>query len=226
MFNFHFLLHDYRKRQQFTDELEWSDARQHLNHWQEYVHLYQTFHNAWKLATNPIVGLRLWRATPKRARILEYGCSLAPYYYCYRRFFSHLGCKFVLADIPNYPFHYAKYLYRDDEQVEFITINAEDFSDPLAGLAQDQFDVVILTTVYEHLDDPLFVTEYLLSRLKPGGLFVFDYIKSHGHGLDHPRALDDREAALRSILQQTAVIHGDVDISDDVGWCMARKLAD
>ena len=78
--------------------------------------------------------------------------------------------------------------------------------------------------MFEHLDEPLFVAKYLLDRLNPGGLFVFDYIKSHGHGLDHPRALEEREATLKLILEQTTIIQGDIDdISQDVGWCLAKK---
>jgi len=155
-------------------------------------------------------------------RILEYGCSLAPYYYCYREFFSHLNCKWSLADIPNFPFHYAKYLYRNDPDVEFITINDVDFTNPLGEASE--FDVILLTTVLEHLDDPLFISGYLLKRLKTGGLLVFDYIKSEGKGLDHPRALEMRQECLRSILAQTQIVNGKInDINESISLCIAKK---
>ena len=162
--DFNALLHEYRKRQQHVGELSWSDAAQHVANWQEPEGIYQTLHNARKLALHPIAGFRVWRRVPRGARVLEYGCSLAPYYYCYRLYFSHLECSHVLADIPNFPFHYAKYLYRHDAEVEFATIDPEKFREPLAGLAgEERFDVIIVTTVFEHLDDPPFV-----SPLPPG----------------------------------------------------------
>ena len=219
---FFMLLHEYRKRQQHTSQLEWDDAGQHLANWQHISQIYSTLHFVRKLAVHPIVNNNLWRKVSKSGRILEYGCSLAPYYYCYREFFSHLGCKWILADIPNYPFHYAKYLYRNDLEVDFVTINAADFKNPL-GEASD-FDVIILTTVLEHLDNPLLVSEYLLNRLKLGGLLVFDYIKSEGTGLDHPKALEMREDCLKSILERTQVIYGRInDINKSIGLCIAQK---
>jgi SAM-dependent methyltransferase len=216
------LTHDYRKRQQHTAQFYWNDASQHIKNWQDPSQMYATFHLARKLASRPIVTLKLWRKISKGAHILEYGCSLAPYYYCYRKFFSHLNCKWTLADIPNFPFHYAKYLYRNDLEAEFVTIKSEDFSNPLAE--KKDFDVIILITVLEHLDNPLFVSKYLLDRLKPGGLFVFDYIKSDGIGLDHPNAVDMREDCIKLILGKTEILYGKInDINENIGLCIAKK---
>ncbi|MYD96051.1 MAG: class I SAM-dependent methyltransferase [Gammaproteobacteria bacterium] len=225
--DFNALLHDYRKGQQHVDELQWAGPAKHVENWQAPQFLYQTFHNARKLALRPVIGLRLWRYVTRGSRILEYGCSLAPYYHCYRRYFSHLRCSFVLADIPNFPFHYAKYLYCRDDEVEFVTINPTMFSDPLADVpGQDsRFDVIVITEVFEHLDNPLFVAGYLLERLKPNGLFVFDYIKSEGHGLDHPNALRTREETISEVLKTTRIIHGEAsNPRESVGFCIAQKV--
>lgn len=226
--DFNGLLHEYRKRQQHVGELKWGDAAQHVANWQDPDAIYLTFHNARRLALHPIVGLRLWRLVQRGSRVLEYGCSLAPYYYSYRLYFSHLNCSFVLADIPNFPFHYAKHLYRHDAEVEYATIDAEKFREPLASLEGGaRFDVIIVTTVFEHLDDPPFAARYLLDRLKPNGLLVFDYIKSEGHGLDHPNALRTRQATLSTILAETEVVDGDVDdLDESIGFCIARKRLD
>lgn len=151
--DFNALLYEYRRRQQHVEELSWGDAAQHVANWQDPDAIYLTFHNARRLALNPLAGLRLWRLVRRGSRVLEYGCSLAPYYYCYRHYFSHLGCSFVLADIPNF------------------------------------------------------------------------YIKSEGHGLDHPNALRTRQAALSTILGETAVVYGDVDdLDESIGFCVARKV--
>ncbi len=223
--DFFMLLHDYRKRAGHTSQLEWGDATQHLSNWQHPSQIYLTLHNVRKLATRPIVNLNLFKKVSKGTRILEYGCSLAPYYYCYREFFSHLEGKWILADIPNYSFHYAKYLYRNDEEVEFITINSEDFSNPLGEAGE--FDIIIFTTVLEHLDKPLVVSEYLLKRLKPGGLFVFDYIKSECTGLDHPSAVKMRVDCIKRILEKTQIVSGKIDdINESIGLCIAKKKTD
>jgi SAM-dependent methyltransferase len=220
--DFFMLLFDYRKRQQYTSQLEWGDSAQHLANWQNPNQIYSTMHYTSKLASNPLVCMKLWKKIVHNAHILEYGCSMAPYYYCYRGFFSHLDCRWTLADIPNFPFHYAKYLYRNDANVEFVTINENDFSNPLGEV--DNFDVIILTTVFEHLDNPMFVSDYLMKRLKPGGLFVFDYIKSEGVGLDHPKALEMRRDCLESILKHTSIIYGKInDINESIGLCIGQK---
>ena len=219
---FFILLHDYRKKQQYTSQLEWGGAAQHLKNWQKPNGIYSTLQNVRVLATNPSVCSSLWKHISKSARILEFGCSLAPYYYCYREFFSHLDCKWILADIPNFPFHYARYLYRNDAEVEFVIINENDFLNPLREL--DGFDVVILTTVLEHLDDPLFISKYLLKKLKPGGFLVFDYIKSDATGLDHPNALAMRRDCLRNIMTQVEIISGNIDnVDESLGLCIGRK---
>ncbi len=223
--DFFMLLYDYRKRQQESSQLEWTTPSQHLSNWQQPKQIYSTLHSVRVCAENPIRCLELWKKVSKGMYILEYGCSLAPYYYCYHEFFSHLKCKWVLADIPNFPFHYAKYLYRNDPDLEFITINENDFLNPLKEVTA--FDVIILTTVFEHLDNPLFVAEYLLKRLKKGGLFVFDYIKSEGKGLDHPKSLEMRTDCLKYILDKTNIIYGKIkNINESIGLCIGQKKDD
>jgi SAM-dependent methyltransferase len=213
--------HEYRKRQQYT-HATWDGPAQHVAHWQQPGELYATFHHVRKAATRPIVARAFWKRVTPGMRILEYGCSPAPFYHCYREFYSHLRCRWVLADLPNYPFHYARYLYRNDAEVDFVVITAERFSDPLAGAGE--FDAIVITTVLEHVDDPVFVVEYLLDRLKPGGLLVFDYIKSEALGRDHPRALAEREACLYRILARASVVHGSVaDLTGSIGLCIAEK---
>jgi SAM-dependent methyltransferase len=221
-FDFFMLLHDYRKQIQYMTQLTWNDPAQHVVNWQNPPQIFLTFLYTRKFALNPTEGINLLSRIPKGSRVLEYGCSLAPYYHGYREFFSHLDCTWILADIPNFPFHYAKYLYRNDAGVDFVTIDSQSFADPLGE--KTNFDAIILTTVFEHLDDPLFTAKYLLERLRPGGIFIFDYIKSEGIGLDHPNAVKTREDCLKFILEQTQIIDGKIDdINQSVGLCVARK---
>lgn len=220
--DFFALIHEYRKRQQHTTGLAWGDADRHIANWQSPAHLYQTLHLAAKQALHPLVSPDLWHRVPRRARILEYGCSLAPCYQCYREFYSHLDCDWVLADIPNFPFHYARYRYRNDAKATYVVIDAGDLVDPLHDARE--YDVIIVSAVLEHLAEPRAIAEYLLARLKPGGLFVFDYVKSDGTGLDHPEALAQRTDCLKSILDRVDVIKGRIDdLEQSVGWTIARK---
>ena len=221
--DFFMLFHDYRKRAQYVNSLRWDTPETHVNNWQNPNEIFSIFYNVRKTALNPIVGHHLWKKIKKNSQILEYGCSLAPYYYCYRQFFSHLHCKWLLADIPNFPFHYAKYLYRNDGSVNLLTIYPCDFKKPLKD--NKNFDVIILTTVLEHLDDPIFVSNHLLDRLKINGLFVFDYVISKGTGLDTPIALEKRKDCLHDIIRRTKIMSGKLDVSEDVSLCIGKKIS-
>lgn len=222
LLEFHQLLFNYRKKEQYIDELDWDTPEAHVNNWQKPSQLFTTFHNVRKTALTPVIGHHLWKRLKKKSKVLEYGCSIAPYYFSYRQFLTHLDCQWVLADIPNFPSHYAKYLYKHDECAEFLTILPDQFRSPLKE--HKNFDVIILTTVLEHLDDPEFVSGYLLDRLNTGGLFVFDYVISEGTGLDTPESLKKRVACLELILERVNIEFGSVDVSKDVRLCIGKKL--
>lgn len=221
--DFFHLLYDYRKRQQFTTDLEWDDASKHLQNWQHPNQIYSTLHHVERMASNPFVHPPFWRFLPPQGSVLEYGCSSAPYYNCYRKFFSHRRCSWTLVDLPNFPFHYAKYLYRNDKGLDIITIDEKNFDDPLASDTRE-FDIIILTTVLEHLDDPVRVVQSLLKRLKVGGVFLFDFVKSEGTGLDHPVSLAKRKECLSLILESVEVLDGTLgDLDDSIPLIVSRK---
>jgi 2-polyprenyl-3-methyl-5-hydroxy-6-metoxy-1,4-benzoquinol methylase len=219
--DFFMLAHDYRKRQQHTKELNWSSAEQHVQNWQAPSEIYSTFAFVRNDALRPVIAPKLWSRLKAGAAVLEYGCSLAPFYSCYRKFYSHLDCRWTLADIANFPFHYAKYRYRRDPNVDFRTIGPDSFRDPLGTTRK--YDVIILTTVLEHLDDPVFVADYLTQRLQRGGYMVFDYVISQGKGLDTPQALKMRSECLSRILEQFDIVEGTVNIDQDVPVVVARR---
>lgn len=74
----------------------------------------------------------------------------------------------------------------------------------------------------EHLDDPVFVTDYLTQRLQRGGYLVFDYVISEGKGLDTPQALKMRSECLSRILEQFDIVEGAVNVDQDVPVVVAR----
>lgn len=103
------------------------------------------------------------------------------------------------------------------------TLVIDDFADPLAGVA-GQFDLIIVQTIFEHVDHPRRVGEYLLDRLKPGGLFLFDYVRTEGTGLDTPIALAERRSTLEYLGEQLTFEGGEFRIDDrSLHQCIGRK---
>lgn len=215
--DFYFLYHEYRKRQQLPQQLEWGSPDQHIRNWQNPVHLFSIFYYVRHQARCPIVPMHIWRYLSRSARILEYGCSLAPFYTCATEFCLTSGAHWTLADLPTFAYHYTKYRYRKRKDVTFITIS--DFSAPLAG--QGPFDAIFLTTVLEHVDDPVAVMEYLFGKMKSGAVLVFDYIKSDGTGLDTPSSLAARSACIELIRRRTKVVRGSLDTEGHIPLSIA-----
>ena len=218
--DFFMLLHDYRKRQQHMEELDWDTPEKHVRNWQDYGAIYSIFSLTRNAGTRPIVGRALWKHLKPGARILEYGCSLAPFYHTYRNFYAYRKCSWMLADLANFPFHYAKFIYRHDPNLNFHTIEPSAFVNPLPANAT--FDVVIVVNVFEHLDAPLLAAQYLLSRMTAGALLVFDFLESDGKGFDTPKGLEQREICLVYLSERLDVVYGSIDASKDVGFTIGR----
>jgi hypothetical protein len=222
VFDLLMLVHDYRKKGQRTGTLSWADGAEHVGNWQSPEQIYFTFTLARKHALQPVIGRRFWKHLRRGSKVLEYGAALAPFYNCYRNYFQHKACRWTLADLRTFPFHYAKYRYRHDAGVVFHDILPEDFSAPLREAGD--FDAVIMTAVFEHLDDPLRVAEHVIDRIKPGGIMLFDYLESDGKGLDTPGALRDRRRCLERMAVRLEVLEGPALTSDDfLGTVICRK---
>jgi 2-polyprenyl-3-methyl-5-hydroxy-6-metoxy-1,4-benzoquinol methylase len=209
VFDFHQLLFHYRRRFQSMETLEWNSADQHVSRWVAPQNVYQTFHFVRKYAFQPIRHRGLTTLLKPNARVLEYGCALAPMYRTWRRYGAHVPTTWVLADIPSFPFHYARHVYAHEASVEqFVTIWPDRFEDPLAGV-DGEFDMIVVQEVFEHLDRPRFVARYLLERLRQGGILIFDYIRSEARGLDTPRGLAERDDTLAFLAEHLEMIHGE-----------------
>ena len=222
--DFLMLFYDYRKKAGHTEVLNWQSTAMHVQNWQNPNQLFGTLQYCRKCALRPIRYVRLSKYLRRNARILEYGCGLAPMYRTYRSYLNHLPCTWILADLPNFPFHYAKYTYHQDNCIErFVTIDAERFRDPLHDV-QGSFDFIVIQEVFEHLDDPVFIASYLIDRLKDGGHLLFDYIKSEGTGLDTPAALENRIDALKILGNRLTMVEGCFAVADtSISRCVGRK---
>jgi SAM-dependent methyltransferase len=206
---FHQLRFHYRQcvhARNYDKQFSWNDEAEHLRNWQATDNIYLLFNGVAGCAVTPFRSRHLPRLLKRGARVLEYGCSMAPMYRTYREYLSHIPAQWVLADIPNLPFHYARHTYARDSEVEqFVTITEALFDDPLRNVEGD-FDLIIVQTVFEHLHKPRHIAEYLVNRLRGGGHLLFDYIESNGMALDTPSGVQERAATLEYLFDNLEVV--------------------
>lgn len=219
--DFHMLRMHYRIAFQETETIVWSDTKQHEENWKRDKNISILFH---QLYSDAISFPRNMNFIRKGDRVLEYGCSHAPYYRTYRKYYNHLKAKWTLADLKQISFLYSCYTYYQESSIEnLVIIDADNMDNPLYTI-DGNFDVIILTTVLEHVHNPLVVVKMLLSRLKKGGKFVFDYIKSEAKGLDSEAGLIGRKDALEYIKGSVNIVSGTLDnLDENIGLCIGIK---
>jgi 2-polyprenyl-3-methyl-5-hydroxy-6-metoxy-1,4-benzoquinol methylase len=223
LWDFRPLLFHYRCRFQRLAEPTWSSPAEHVGNWQRPEGLFATLQAVSRGAVDPVRSWALPRLLRPGVRALEYGCGVAPMYRTWRQFFAHIPTRWVLADIPGFPFHYARHVYGADAGAEFVCITPDRFADPLQGL-EGQFDLIVLLEVFEHLDEPRRLAGYLLDRLAPGGLLHFDYIESGATGLDTHAGLEQRGETLRYLQSRLDVLEGDTAPTGEIrGAVVGRK---
>lgn len=219
--DFHMLRMWYRVKNQATEQLSWDTIEEHMDNWKKDENMSMIFQQLYGNALSP------HRPLPyvhRNSRVLEYGCSHAPYYRSYRKYYNHKRARWVLADVKNISFLFSKYTYRNDCDIEeMIVIDEKNADNPLMGI-EGKFDVIILTTVLEHLHKPKMIVELLWNYLNGGGYFVFDYVKSEAMGLDSKQGLEQRIETLKYIKENLILVRGNLDnIEESVSLCIARK---
>lgn len=225
LMDFHGLRFLFRTRFAQLTEFAWDDSTRHLRNWQLPLNIHAILFFVFRAALEPLRCGTLLKVLKPGMRVLEFGCSIAPMYRTWRKFWSHVATEWVLADIPNFPFHYARHVYSRDREASFCLIAEELFDEPLKNVA-GSFDLIILQEVFEHLHKPLQMAGYLLDRLKPGGLFYFDYIRSDAKGHDTPAGLHERIPTLQFLSDKLEIVSGNFEVSDkSLGRCIGRKRA-
>lgn len=226
--DFYFLKNHYRIAFQGQTVAHDNDPQHHLEAWQAPATLYQLFHAVYKETVIDGIDGSAWIMAQalkhlghSPRRILEFGAAIGPlaklFYSLYR---PDPALQFYLADLQSLAFHYAGYRFRAYPQViPHLLTPQEAFIPTLEGA----FDLIFCMTVYEHLNQPLAVTQWFHEHLQQGGLLVFDYIKSHASGLDSQQGLNQREAVLDYIRQHFEVLAGRLDKSTNMGLTIARK---
>lgn len=213
----------YRIKFQSMAKNDWGDINSHLHNWTRPENIYLLFSCAYGSALNPFRNLGF--LNPKRKyRILEYGCSHAPYFRSWRNYYNFMDISWTLADIKNYTSLFSYYSYKNIEEIEnFIILDANNIHNPFIN-NDKKFDVIILTTVLEHVHNPSEVIHILTDNLQQKGILVFDYIKSDGIGLDSLQGLEGRKDALLFIKEKYDIISGDFkDLDRSIGLCIGVK---
>lgn len=217
--DFYFLYGSYRSRFSEISVPDYATDEQHLEAWQDYRSIFLLFYNQYKLALNPLVAQRFIKYIPKGGNVCEYGCGLAPISSSLCKYYLHHQVRISCADIPNILFHFTKWKFRNFKNVKLIPIKPQNDA-PLS----DTYDIVFCMAVLEHLPRPLSTLQHLYSKIKPGGYFVFDYVKSEGAGLDTATGLKDRLLALEYIIDHFNIIEGKVLLNGNhVGTTVCYK---
>jgi 2-polyprenyl-3-methyl-5-hydroxy-6-metoxy-1,4-benzoquinol methylase len=200
--DFYYLYGVYRQRlQSIAPDLS-SDASQ-LASWRDHRIVYYLFSHTYRQALSPLRVQRFARFLRRHGRVAEYGCGTAPITTTLARRYRHLDLELVAADIPQVLFHFVRWRFRDVPYVTTVAIAPDDDA-ALPG----RYDAIFCLETLEHLPRPLAALGHFHTVLRPGGVLIFDYIRSEAAGLDTLAALRDREAALRFIAERFDPLEG------------------
>jgi SAM-dependent methyltransferase len=147
-------------------------------------------------------------------RALEFGCGVAPVCTTHFEFHRSREIDFYLADIETVSFHYAAWKFAEFSNVLPIALSPEnDFRLDL----QEPLDAIFCLAVFEHLNQPLDTITAFHRQLAPGGVLIFDYIKSDAQGLDTAQGLEQRKSVIGYIRENFALLHGRLNEDDSMG---------
>jgi SAM-dependent methyltransferase len=216
--DFYHLYGVYRQRLQSIEPDLTSDASQ-LASWRNHLIVYYLFSHTYRQALFPLRVQRYARFLRRHARVVEYGAGLAPIVTALARHYRHLDLELVAADIPHLLFHFVRWRFRDVPYVSTVAITPDDDA-PLPG----QYDAIFCLETFEHLPRPLAAAKHFHAVLRPGGVLVFDYIRSEAVGLDTPAGLEQRERVLKLIAERFDVLDGEIRLDGShLGPTVVRK---
>lgn len=207
--DFFFLYDNYRVKFQSSAVEQDSTAEKFLEAWQLPENVYMAFGTSYKYALDPLEYKRheKYLRANKGGKILEYGAGYAPVITSMLK--SGLtNYDFTAADIDCFTFHNAKYRLTQ-YGVKFVDIVPY----KPAELPYSDYDVVFLMTVLEHLPDPVEVVKSITEHMRVGGILVFDYILSEGHGLDTVESVQQRAEVLQFIVKNFDIVEGVINLN-------------
>lgn len=183
-----------------------NSQKQFMLSWtQENISLWLVWHYTLKLALNPLRGFSFIKYVKKGARILEYGCGIAPITNFLIRYFSHKKFTITCADIGTLLFHYARYRLQWCDFIEWVKINDPFDEKPLSGR---KFDVIFALATFKHLPKPMAIMKHFYDILDDRGFLIFDYVRSEGKGLDSLAGLIQRDEVIQFVIDNFSIISG------------------
>lgn len=216
-----FWLHShYRTKFQDIEVTEEVDAQEFMKAWQQYENIYLIFGAVYKYALSPLSFLPYRKYLKSSEHLLEYGCGVAPITYSALIYGNFKKCKFTIADIKTFTYHYAKWRLSHCSNVFFLDIDPD--TDALPKLSYN-YDLVFLITVLEHLPNPLQVVKHIYHHMETGAHLIFDYAKGVGKGLDTVQSIREREHVLEFIEGNFELINGKIDKYNSMGKTIVRK---
>lgn len=216
--DFFYLYSNYREKFQ---DIEMGDTPENfMETWQLPENIYLLFSSVYKYALSPASFYPFRKYIISANKILEYGCGIAPITYSavkYGRF--SMKNNFNIADMQNYTYHFAKWRLHNIKNVKMININPHE----LPRLEQD-YNLIFLMTVLEHLPNPLEVLNNLYDSLTTGGHLIFDFILGEGKGLDTKQAIMEREKIISFIDERFTIEYGKLEVDKSIGTTIAKKI--
>jgi 2-polyprenyl-3-methyl-5-hydroxy-6-metoxy-1,4-benzoquinol methylase len=140
--------------------------------------------------------------------MVEYGCGVAPMTNFLLENFDVSKINFTLIDVPGEHLEFAKWRLKkkiDNNNLRLIEITADRL---IPSHCEENFDFVCIMDVYEHLPNPLNVTNWLLSKMNPGSVMVETWVK-HPDGpgeADLLEAEEQRDETMKLLEQSTILL--------------------
>ena len=208
----------YRSKFQSVEVKENSTPKKFLEAWQRKESIHVLFSSVHKYALSPITFYKYKEYIRNAKSILEYGCGLAPITYSAIKYGKYNNKTFIISDIKQYTYHYAKWRLQGCSNIKYLDIEPR-----VLPKLKIKYDLLFIQTVLEHLPNPLKVIEHLYKKLHKNGYIIFDYIKSSGHGLDTKEASKERPIVLDFIKSNFVLIKGKIDKNNSMGTTIVRK---
>ena len=163
----------------------------------------------------------------KGSRICEYGGGVGPVSNWIIENVRNRSLRLTLTDVPCEHLTFGQWraqrLIKDmNAPIQFDALEILPNFLPL----QEEYDVITILEVYEHLRNPMEATTHLEEHLAPGGLLWENYIKhDHPHASDLAIAQYERPKVFEFIRSRfTLISGGDPDNPDGGGTRCWRKL--
>lgn len=208
--DFYFLRGIYRQKFHNLELPDKSSSKSYLNIWQKPEVLFFLLDQIYRgKLYNELsnVDLYLKYRTETTLPILEFGCATAPIASSLIEFFGLTDQKIYISDIQTLAFHYGAYKFRKHKNVTPVLLDPKDGFTPKSP---EKLGAIFCLTVFEHVNEPLSVAKKFYDLLAPGGLLIFDYLKTDGKGLDSSNSVKARGKTLEYIGKNFKVIHGDL----------------